>query len=258
LSRIEEDQSSEFPRAAAGTKVLVAGASGGIGSAVVDSLLGSRNCLVGAHGSSKSCGQSGQNLIKIQKKLESAESCEELVAQFCDQAGRLDSLVVLVGGMSAPMRLPDITHEAWAHDIHLNLSIPFFLAQAAMRRMLDQGSGGRIILTGTESSLHGGGAESLAYGVAKQGTECLVKGLARAGAGDGVLVNGIRLGFIASGFHERWQAKTPDDLEERARLVPLKRAGTPQEVAALINYLLSDWSKFITGQMISLAGGDWL
>jgi NAD(P)-dependent dehydrogenase (short-subunit alcohol dehydrogenase family) len=73
-----------------------------------------------------------------------------------------------------------------------------------------------------------------------------------------VLVNGVRLGFIRSGFHERWQNKSQEDIERRVQMIPLKRAGEPEEAAALIAYLLSGWAKFITGQMFALTGGDWL
>ena len=118
--------------------------------------------------------------------------------------------------------------------------------------------GGQIILVGTESAIHGGSPTSLAYGVAKRGIECLVLGLAREGSRNNILVNGIRLGFIRSGFHKRWQNITEDDLFNRENLVLLKRAGAPEEAAAMMIYLLSGWSKFITGQMIPVTGGDWL
>jgi hypothetical protein len=119
-------------------------------------------------------------------------------------------------------------------------------------------AGGRIVPTGTGSALHGGSAQSFPYAIAKRGTECMIQGLAREGAPENILVNGVRLGFISSEFHERWHEKTEDDLKARADLVPLKRAGDPDEAAALMIYLLSGWSSFITGQMFPLAGGDWL
>ena len=146
----------------------------------------------------------------------------------------------------------------WESEIPLNLNHPFFLARTAMRKMKEQKTGGRIVLTGTESALHGGSAQSFPYAVAKRGTECMVQGLAREGAPSDILVNGVRLGFIASGFHERWHDKTEADMKERADMVPLKRGGHPEEVAALVIYLLSDWAGFITGQMLPLTGGDWL
>ena len=68
----------------------------------------------------------------------------------------------------------------------------------------------------------------------------------------------MRLGFIASGFHERWHDKTEVEMQERADMVPLKRGGYPDEAAALMVYLLSGWAGFITGQMYALTGGDWL
>jgi NAD(P)-dependent dehydrogenase (short-subunit alcohol dehydrogenase family) len=86
----------------------------------------------------------------------------------------------------------------------------------------------------------------------------MVQGLAREGAPDNILVNGVRLGYIASGFHQRWHGKTEKDMAERAEMVPLKRGGDPDEAAALMIYLLSGWAGFITGQMLPLTGGDWL
>jgi NAD(P)-dependent dehydrogenase (short-subunit alcohol dehydrogenase family) len=66
------------------------------------------------------------------------------------------------------------------------------------------------------------------------------------------------LGFINSGFHERWQGKTSHEIEKRIELIPLRRGGEPEEAAAFIIYLLSGWSGFITGQMFPITGGDWL
>ena len=86
----------------------------------------------------------------------------------------------------------------------------------------------------------------------------MVQGLAREGASAGILVNGVRLGYIDSGFHQRWHGRTVEQMQERAELVPIKRGGHPEEAAALMVYLLSGWASFITGQMFALTGGDWL
>ena len=115
--------------------------------------------------------------------------------------------------------------DDWEKEIAVNLNQPFYLARAAMEWMKSSGAGGRIVLTGTESALHGGSAQSFPYAIAKRGTECMVQGLAREGAGDEILVNGIRLGFITSGFHQRWHNKSETELKERAAMVPLTRGG---------------------------------
>ncbi len=247
-----------LPSVAPGSRVLVTGASGGLGSALVDMLLEGSDCRIGAHGASKAYPKREERVIPLKRTFETEPDCTALVDEFTDKAGGIDALVVLSGAIHFPGHWNDMDGADWQREINVNLNHPFFLARAAMRRMKEQGTGGRILLTGTESALHGGSPASFPYAVAKRGTECLVQGLAREGAPDGILVNGLRLGFIKSGFHERWHAKSEKDLAARAELVPLKRGGEPSEAAAHLVWLLSGWSTFMTGQMIALTGGDWL
>ena len=246
------------PRVQSGTRVLVTGASGGLGRALVDMLLESPGCVIGVHGATHRHPSDDKRLIHLTQKFETEVDCTRLVDEFAERANGIDALVVLSGAIHFSGHWKDMPADDWERDIAVNLNQPFYLARAAMARMTNQEGGGRILLTGTESALHGGSAQSFPYAVAKRGTECLVQGLAREGAPDGILVNGVRFGFIKSGFHERCHGKTEQDLAERADMVPLKRGGEPKEAAALMIYLLSGWSGFITGQMIPLTGGDWL
>jgi 3-oxoacyl-[acyl-carrier protein] reductase len=245
------------PRVRPGSRVLVVGASGGLGGAVVKMLHGGPECVIGTHGATKSLSPADR-LIALQSPLHNEEDCTRLVESFCTQAGGIDALVMLAGAIHFSGHWMDMPAEDWERDVDLNLNFSFYLARAAMRRMNAQGSGGRIVLNGTESALHGGSTTSFPYAVAKRGLEALVQGLAREGAAQGILVNGVRLGCIRSGFHERWHERTEAQMQERISLIPLKRAGHPDEAAALIVYLLSDWAGFITGQMLPLTGGDWL
>jgi NAD(P)-dependent dehydrogenase (short-subunit alcohol dehydrogenase family) len=246
------------PSVEPGFRVLVAGASGGLGGALVDMLLAGGPCTIGAHGATKRLERDDGRLVHLIQPFETEADCIALVNAFVAQAGGIDALVVLSGGIHFSGHWKDMPAELWQKDMEVNLNQPFYLARAAMAAMKAQGSGGRILLNGTESALHGGSALSFPYAIAKRGTECLVQGLAREGAPDGILVNGIRLGYILSGFHQRWHNKTPDDMAARADLVPLKRGGHPDEAVALMIWLISGWSRFMTGQMVALTGGDWL
>lgn len=246
------------PKVENGLRILVAGASGGLGSALVAMLLEGSDCVIGAHGRQTAPASTDPRVIPLQQQLQGEDDCVALVEAFRERAGGIDALVALSGGIHFSGHWKDMPAELWERDMDVNLNQPFYLARAALRRMKEQGQGGRILLNGTESALHGGSALSFPYAIAKRGTECLVQGLAREGAPDGILVNGIRFGYITSGFHQRWHNKTETDLAERANLVPLKRGGLPEEAAALMIFLLSGWGQFITGQMIPLTGGDWL
>jgi 3-oxoacyl-[acyl-carrier protein] reductase len=249
---------SWVPRNDSCKRILITGATGGLGRALVNMLLEGSDCVIGAHGSSQTFDNPAKKVIVLSKNFRTADDCHSLVDEFINKAGGIDALIILSGSIQSTGHWKDMSGDDWEREIGVNLNQPFFLAQAAMAHMTNQGTGGRIILTGTESSLHGGSDVSFPYAIAKRGTECMIQGLARKGAPDNILINGVRLGYIASGFHERWHNKSEKDMHERADMVPLKRGGHPDEVAALIVYLLSGWAGFITGQMLPLTGGDWL
>ncbi|MSO92248.1 MAG: SDR family oxidoreductase [Rhodospirillales bacterium] len=246
------------PRVPPGMRILIAGASGGLGSALVAMLLTGPDCVIGAHGATRAAKAKDRRVIPLKKAFATESDCADLVETFCGKAGGIDALVVLTGAIHFSGHWQDMPAADWERDVQINLNQPFYLARAALARMKAQGTGGRILLTGTESAVHGGSPTSFPYAIAKRGTECMVQGLAREGASHGILVNGLRFGFIASGFHERWHGRTAEDMEKRAALVPLKRGGHADEAAALMVFLLSGWSGFMTGQMIPLTGGDWL
>ena len=246
------------PAVEPGSRILVIGSSGGLGRALVNMLLEGPDCTIGAHGATSHHPSNDGRILHLTQAFESEADCVRLIDTFVKKAGGIDALIVLSGGIHFSGHWQDMPEADWERDIDVNLNHPFYLARAAMAQMKKKNNGGQILLTGTESALHGGSALSFPYAIAKRGTEALVQGLAREGAPHDILVNGMRFGFITSGFHERWHEKTEDDLTERANLVPLKRGGHPDEAAALMIYLLSGWARFITGQMIPLTGGDWL
>jgi 3-oxoacyl-[acyl-carrier protein] reductase len=246
------------PQVPSGMRILITGATGGLGRALTAMLLDNSDCIIGAHGASQTFESEDARFIHLNQTFEGEPDCRALVDDFAGRAGGIDALVVLSGSIQFSGHWQDMSGDDWEKEIAVNLNQPFYLARAAMEWMKSSGAGGRIVLTGTESALHGGSAQSFPYAIAKRGTECMVQGLAREGAGDEILVNGIRLGFITSGFHQRWHNKSETEMKERAEMVPLKRGGDVEEAAALMIYLLSGYGGFITGQMLPLTGGDWL
>ena len=86
----------------------------------------------------------------------------------------------------------------------------------------------------------------------------MTKGLARFGAKKKIIVNAVAPGYINTKFHTKTMGRTKNELKKRAKLSKLNRPGTPEEVANLINFLLSDQNNYITGEVIPIDGGDWI
>jgi len=240
-------------------KILIVGASSDIASAL-NRLLVKAGWVVGLHYRGNAAAlkrfKEGKRLKKFQADLVSADTCSSLVDEFVAWAGGIDCLIQLSGDIREPIHWEGLTEEHWRYDLDTNLVMPFFLAQRAIKYM--KKTGGRIVLTSTASAGHGGGSTSMAYGVAKAGIECMVKGLARDCAHYDILINAVAPGFIGTKFHTVKMRRNIKQLEDRAQLIPLKRAGTPEEVAGAILFLVSSQSTYITGEVLAVSGGDWL
>ena len=248
----------ENPYDLRGKRILVAGASSDLARDLVQALASSGAAL-GLHYNSNDAPLrtlSGSPRVKLfQKDLSTARACTELVDGFVAWAGGIDALVQLTGNIHRAVPWAELTEEDWEFDLGANMVMPFYLAARSIHHMKD---GGRIVLTSTASASHGGGSTSLAYGAAKAGVDCIVKRLARDCADKNILVNAIAPGFILTKFHTERMHRSREELAAREKMIPMKRAGTPGEVASTILFLLSEGAGYITGQVIPVSGGDFL
>lgn len=134
----------------------------------------------------------------------------------------------------------------------VNAIAPAMLALGFFERM--KSGGGKIINISSVAARYGGGETTLHYGMSKAALDALTANLARRGAQYGILVNSIRPGVMNTDFHAR---NTPGkDMKIRTAMVPLKRLGNPDELAAMVGHLVSKNGDFITGEIITIAGGD--
>lgn len=254
--------SEAMPSSLAGRRVLVTGASRGIGAEIAV-VMGSRGAVVGVH-YNRSAAEAAAVARKIvdaggaahllQGDLYSPDVGTALVDQFVEAAGGIDVLVNNAGGVERYVHFLEMTDKDWDRALSFNATAPMRLAVSAFRRMSAAGFG-RIINIGTTAVKYNG-PNSIHYVAAKAAMESVSSALAREGAAKNVTVNTVRCGLIDTGMRESISGYSDEAYQKRLALVPVGRAGLPSEVAALVAFLASDEAAFITREIWAVAGGD--
>ena len=194
----------------------------------------------------------GVKAIPIQADLGVPEEIDRMVRTTVDELGRLD---VLVNNAGINYRAPTLDFDLADFDriLGVNLRGLYYASQQAARQMVDQGDGGRIINT-TSLASHMGVPGLSAYAASKGGVAMIIRVMAVEWAEHGITVNGVSPGYIATSLTQplRDDAERNDWVLSR---IPMKRWGTPEDMAGIYVFLASDAASYITGQLIPVDGG---
>jgi 2-dehydro-3-deoxy-D-gluconate 5-dehydrogenase len=180
------------------------------------------------------------------------EAAADLLAWARRELGDVSVLVNNAGKISrAPAA--ETSAEDWHEVIALNLTAPFFLAQAFAAPLLQDGGRGSIVNVVSMNSFHGG-MEVPAYTASKHGLLGITRALANEWTGRGIRVNGIAPGWMAT---ELTAALREDPERDRALLarLPIGQWGEPADLAGAVVYLASDASSYVSGSFIAVDGG---
>lgn len=238
---------------------IVTGAGGGIGGAIALRFAreGAKIAIAeidGETGKARAAeiAREGGESLAVVTDVTRKTSVEQMVQATLARWGRVDILVNVAGGAQIKP-VVEITEADWDHIIDMNLKSTFLCSQAVLPAMIKQKYGKIVSI----SSIYGftGNATRASYAAAKAGVAVFTKSLALEVAQDGINVNAIAPGRILT---DRVRSHYTDAAwAEQVALIPMNRAGTPDEVASAALFLVLDENKYITGQTIHV-NGAWL
>ena len=190
----------------------------------------------------------GGNAIAIQGDLSSQAGVDALVAKTVETFGGVDILVNNSGGLIARKTISEMSFEHWQAVMDLNLTSVFLLVKACLPHM----KSGAIVNLASQAARDGGGPGSVAYSTSKGAVVTMTRGLAKE-LGPDIRVNALCPGMIDTDFHN---VHTKDEVRRNVEAAsPVKRQGTPDDVANLVYFLACDDSSFITGANVDINGG---
>ncbi len=227
---------------------IVSGGSSGIGAAITQTLIQRGAQVVVGQRSESDSGHF------IQTDLSKPEACQRLIKSTYDTFGQLDGLVNNAG-MMFERSIQDTSLEDWNLNLSINLTAPFLLIKYALPYLIQ--TSGSIVNIG---SIEGLGANPLhsAYCASKGGLHALTRAVAIDHGIDNIRCNAIAPGWIDTDLNNDFIESMPNPAAFKQNLKtihPLGRTGTPEDIANLTCWLLSDESNFVTGQVWAVDGG---
>lgn len=192
----------------------------------------------------------GGSAMAFQADASVEAEVEAMFTEVNQQLGQVTHLVNNAGVLFTQSRLADIDYDRFNTVMAANVGSCFLCCKAFINQFDGPGA---IVNVSSAASRIGAPFEYIDYAASKGAMDSLTKGLSLELAEQGIRVNGVRPGFIHTDMHA--DGGEPGRVERLAPNIPLKRGGTPLEVAESIAWLLSDEASYVTGTFIDIAGG---
>ena len=247
----------------AGKSVLITGASTGIGAAAAVAFGQNRAKVAIVYRSSaeeaeqvaRAVREAGGEALPIRRDVTEPDAPAAVIAEAVAAFGRLDVLINNAGGLvrRTPVEAYDEALQQAVLDLNVN-QVVRFMREAALQ-MRAQGGGGAIVNVASIAARTGGGPGSVLYAAAKGYIATATRGWAKELVKDGIRVNAVSPGVIATPFHDRFT--TAEQLAAMRTAIPMGRLGEAWECAGAFLFLSSHaMSSYVTGQMLEVNGGQ--
>lgn len=197
----------------------------------------------------------GATAIALQADIGNEVDVLRMFEAVDQHLGPVTALVNNAGILFPQMRVEEMDAERINQILATNVTGSFLCCREAIKRMSTRhgGHGGSIVNVSSAASRIGSAGEYVDYAASKGAIDTLTRGLSVEVAAEGIRVNCVRPGFIHTEMHAA--GGEPKRVDRLSESIPMKRGGTPEEVANAILWLLSDSASYITGTFIDIAGG---
>lgn len=189
------------------------------------------------------------NCLTVQGDVTNFEDCKQMIERAINEFGKIDVLINNAG-ITKDMLLARMKEEDFKQVIDVNLVGTFNMTKNVISYMM-KARNGRIINISSVVGIAGNAGQTN-YSASKAGIIGFTKSLAKEVASRNILVNAVAPGFIETNMTDVLKQEVKDEI---AKNIPLKRMGTPKDVANVVKFLASEDSSYITGQVISVDGG---
>lgn len=239
---------------------VVTGGARGIGESIVAELIRSGHRVAAIDVNAKAIARAQDSdearagsLVPMNVSITDRGAVEDALGELAERHGPVRALVNNAG-MTLPGTFLEQTDEDWDRIIDVNLKGTFVMAQVAARQMVAHGGG--VIVNVSSVSAHGVRTGPPAYAAAKAGVEGLSRLMAVQLGVHAIRVNTVVVGTTATPW--LLSRKTSDELAQMRRTTLTGNIGEPEDVAGVVAFLCSPAAKHVTGQLISVSGGQWM
>lgn len=231
-------------------KVLVTGASRGIGEAIAIRLKEKEFNVLGTSTSKQGVKYLNEKGIKgFQLDLNNKESIKKFLSRLIKEHSDID-ILVNNAGLTRDNIVLRMSEDQWMEVINVHLNGTFKISKTVLKFMLKKKWGRIINITSTSASMANRGQSN--YSAAKSGVEAFSRSLAKEVGTRFITVNSVAPGYIETDMTKDINPKIKKEILNK---IPLSRFGKPNEVADLIEFIISDDASYITGQTIHINGG---
>ena len=236
-------------------KILVTGATGGIGDSIVKKFLSLDASVLGTGTNNEKLEALKKNYPKIETvkfDISEHEKIDEFIENVFSKLGGLDILINNAGITKDNLSLR-MKNDEWQKIIDINLSSTFYLCKSAIKKMLKNKYGRIVNITSIVG--HTGNIGQANYSASKAGVVAMSKSLAIEYAKKNISVNCVSPGFIQTKMTENISEEMKNTLLSR---IPMNKLGTADDVSNTVAFLCSESSSYITGETIHVNGGMYM